>query len=345
GNLLWAKKKFNYISPSSSNTEVVPSNLCFANQKLYISGNVLKETIVIDTISVTLPIGHNAVFLASFSLDGYVEWLRVAGYPEGGEGSNISCDRIGNIYLTGTMWGSSGIFGDDTLHSNYGDCFLAKYSSNGIYQWARGIQPSGFARGHAVSVDRENNVYFTGTFMGEAHFGPFLLVSDATSIDMMDMFLAKYNIDGECIGVRQYSEGSSIVTVGYSGNILQGGAFYNTLDIGPQPLISRGESDVFIAACSPITGIIQPKPESSNTLLIYANPNTGQCRITIPDEFQHEKELSLEIYDQTGRLIQKVRIKIIGDSIELDIRAQAKGMYNAILSNGKKYYSGKIIFE
>jgi len=345
GNLLWAKKKFNYISPSSINTEVVPSNLCFVNQKLYISGDALKETIVIDTISVTLPIGHNAVFLSSFSQDGNIEWLRIVGYPQGSEGSNISCDRIGNIYLTGTMWGSSGIFGDDTLHSNHGDCFIAKYSSNGIYHWAHGIQPSGFARGKSVSVDRENNVYFTGGFMGEGHFGPYSLISNATSMDTMDMFLAKYNEEGECIGARQYSRGSSRVTVDHTGHVLQGGTFYNTLDVGPQPLTSRGKSDVFIAKCSPITGIVQPKPESSNTLLIYANPNTGQCRVTIPEEFNHEKTLILEIYDQAGRLIQKAQLNIFGDSIELDISAQAKGMYNAILSNGKKYYSGKIIFE
>jgi len=80
-------------------------------------------------------------------------------------------------------------------------------------------------------------------------------------------------------------------------------------------------------------------------LLIYANPNTGHCRVTIPEDFNHEKTLILEIYDQTGRMIQKAQLSIIGESIEVDISAQAKGMYNAILSNGKKYYSGKIIFE
>ncbi|MFH1936892.1 MAG: T9SS type A sorting domain-containing protein, partial [Bacteroidota bacterium] len=68
-------------------------------------------------------------------------------------------------------------------------------------------------------------------------------------------------------------------------------------------------------------------------------------KITIPDEFQHEKELNLEVYDQTGRLIQQARMKIAGNSVELDIRAQAKGLYHAILSNGKKSYSGKIIFD
>ena len=102
---------------------------------------------------------------------------------------------------------------------------------------------------------------------------------------------------------------------------------------------------MFAAKCSPITWVQQPLDSPTNTLLIYANPNTGQCRITIPEEFLHEKELSLEIYDQTGRLIQQARMRIVGNSIELDIRAQAKGIYLAVLSNGKKSYQGKIVFE
>ncbi|MFH1296889.1 MAG: T9SS type A sorting domain-containing protein [Bacteroidota bacterium] len=346
GNLLWAKNKFRYMGSTYTFTEATPWNLYFYNQNLIVNGDALRNTIVIDTISLTLPMGYGATYLANFSPEGDIQWLRVAGAPDGSSGRQISLDHAGNIYLTGTMWGPMGIFGDDTLHSPHGDCFLAKYSSEGTYQWVRGIQPSGFASGNGILADRENNVYFTGTFMGYAHFGPYLLFSYATSPDTMDIFLARYTSEGECMGVRHYSRGSyPTPTVDQTGNIFLSGAFLNTLDIGPQPLISRGKSDAFAAKCSPITGIIQPKHSPSNALLIYANPNTGECKITIPDEFQHEKELNLEVYDQTGRLIQQARMKIAGNSVELDIRAQAKGLYHAILSNGKKSYSGKIIFD
>jgi len=348
GDLVWAKNKFRSAPTTYTFTEATPWNICFVNEKLIVYGDAIRQTIVIDTITLSLPAGFpgaTAAFLASFSTEGDVEWVKAVGSPYGSAGVQISCDLIGNIYMTGTMWGSSGIFGDDTLQSIHGDCFIAKYNSTGDYQWARGIEPTGFARGVGVSSDRENNIYFTGTFMGYGHFGPYVLFSDATSMDLMNMFITKYSEEGECIGAKQYTRGSSIVSIVNDGDILHGGNFLNTLEIGPQPLLSRGKRDVFIAKCSPITGIIQPKPELSNTLLIYANPNTGQCRVTIPEEFNHEKTLILEIYDQTGRLIQKTSLNITGESIELDIRAQAKGMYNAILGNGKKYYSGKIMFE
>jgi len=341
GDMIWAKNKFRYTH-QGGDCEAPPLNLCMLNQNLIVNGNAAGETIVIDTISIAIPSGTNAAYISSFSPEGDVQWLRIAGAPDGSTGRQISIDKTGNIYFTGTLYGPIGYFEQDTIHSVYGDCFITKYTSEGTYQWARGIQPSKSAMGWGIVSDKGNTIYFSGTFDGTAHFGQLILTAESPS----DMFIARYTGEGTCIGVNQYSRGLYPgINVDYSGNLFMTGSFLSTLVVGPQPLQSRGSYDMFIAKCSPITGIVQPKPESSNTLLIYANPNTGQCRVTIPEEFNHETTLILEIYDQTGRLIQKAQLNITGDSIELDISAQVKGMYNAILSNGKKYYSGKIIFE
>ena len=107
----------------------------------------------------------------------------------------------------------------------------------------------------------------------------------------------------------------------------------------------QGDTDFFTAKCSPITGIPDPKDPLSNALIIYANPTTGQCNVTIPEEFRNEKNLRLQIFDQTGRLVQEARVEMVGDSVKLDISAQAKGIYLAVLSNGKKSFQGKIVFE
>jgi hypothetical protein len=115
--------------------------------------------------------------------------------------------------------------------------------------------------------------------------------------------------------------------------------------MGPQPFPSKGEHDAFTGKCAAITGIIHPGKTDANTLLIFANPNTGQCRVTVPEEFRREKELALYIYDHTGRLIQEARLHLAGETVEIDIRARAKGLYHAILSNGEKSYPGKIVFE
>ena len=83
----------------------------------------------------------------------------------------------------------------------------------------------------------------------------------------------------------------------------------------------------------------------SNSLVIYANPNEGKCNITIPDEFKHEKNLTLSIYDNTGKLIQQGTVEMNEDKVRVNLEAEAKGIYNVTLSNGKKNYGGKIVFE
>jgi hypothetical protein len=106
-----------------------------------------------------------------------------------------------------------------------------------------------------------------------------------------------------------------------------------------------GMKDIFIAKCTPIIGGEEEKSKPQNQLLIYANPNTGKCNITIPEEFNNEDNLILKIIDGNGKIIQQSRVEFAEGKIRLDIRAQAKGMYTAVLSNGKKSYSGKIVFE
>jgi hypothetical protein len=53
----------------------------------------------------------------------------------------------------------------------------------------------------------------------------------------------------------------------------------------------------------------------------------------------------LTIFNSQGQVIEKAPIEITDERIALNIQAQAAGMYNVILTNGKKSYSGKIIFK
>jgi len=84
---------------------------------------------------------------------------------------------------------------------------------------------------------------------------------------------------------------------------------------------------------------------NDDKLFIYANPTTGLCNINIPSAFEHEKNLLLYVYDQQGRLLKQTTIEMSEETIKLNMEALAKGMYTAVLSNGKKQFSGKIIFN
>ena len=113
--------------------------------------------------------------------------------------------------------------------------------------------------------------------------------------------------------------------------------------IGQNNYYSHGSSDFIFAKCSAITGTGETKSTIQNQLLIYANPTIGKCNITIPDDFLNEKHLSLKVFDSQGKLVQQVPVEKAEGKIKLNFEAQAKGIYNALLSNGKKSYSGKIL--
>jgi hypothetical protein len=255
----------------------------------------------------------------------------------------FTTDTSGNIIITGYFI-TIGFFGTDTLSISPGnnDCFLAKYNNSGDLIWVKQLTPSIGAAGTAVETDGIGGLYLAGTFLGDVIFGPDTL----SSWPLYDMFVAHYSSDGSCIGCRKYSSGHiSHFSVDNQNNLVLAGNFKNTLTIGPNTFTSYGDDDIFVSKCSAITGIDEKARPQQSQLLIYANPTTGKCNIKIPDDFRHEKSLVLQIYDNKGTMIQNIPVIMDQEKISFNISAQAKGIYNAILSNGKKSYSGKIVFE
>jgi hypothetical protein len=80
-------------------------------------------------------------------------------------------------------------------------------------------------------------------------------------------------------------------------------------------------------------------------LFIYPNPSPGACNVVIPEEFQHESSLTLSIYDNSGKLVQQIVIDNENPEYSLELTLKAKGVYVAVLSNGKRSVRGRIVFN
>ena len=90
-----------------------------------------------------------------------------------------------------------------------------------------------------------------------------------------------------------------------------------------------------------VKDIEEPEP----IIVIYPNPTTGTCSITIPEEFLYESSLTLFIYDNMGRLLQQIPIDTGTENYSLQLKHKAAGVYPVVLSNGRKSYKGKIVFH
>jgi len=86
--------------------------------------------------------------------------------------------------------------------------------------------------------------------------------------------------------------------------------------------------------------------DNNEKLLVYPNPNNGSCSITIPEEFMNERFLTLSVYDFTGKLIQQMQIDNENSKkFQLTLDHKIQGEYVIRLGNGKKEYSGMVVFN
>ena len=135
------------------------------------------------------------------------EWAIEAGSRLNDAGTAIAVDESGNCYVTGSFAGVADFSGTNLTSFGGTDIYVAKYSAVGALQWVR--QAGGVVDdvGRAVAVDSSGNCYVVGDFGwssgGTANFGNTNVVSAGGT----DVFVAKYNPNGDVEWARTYGGG------------------------------------------------------------------------------------------------------------------------------------------
>jgi len=227
----------------------------------------------------------------------------------------------------------NGIFGNDTLKApGYGDCFLTKYNLNGQMQWVTQTNATQTAWAIGISLVSNRLVYIGGYFSGTMHFNNTFL----TSITNSDIFLAGFSLDGNFIGVNRYGQGDIIgITTDEQSNIIFTGYFEDTLSIGSTLLFHMGARISSQPSAHLTVGVLIATYQFGSAPDLCES-HYSICNITIPENLQHETDLTLFIYDGTGKLIQKIPVHFDQDKITINIKDESKGIYNALLTNGKR---------
>jgi hypothetical protein len=194
-------------------------------------------------------------FLARYTADGDLEWVAQAGGDEDDIGFGVAVTEDGgSVYLAGGFENTA-TFGTATALTSAGldDAFVARYEAGGAFEWAR--RGGGTQRdvAFAVAVDEEENAYLTGSFEGEASFGPPAL----TSAGLDDLFVVKYNATSTALWSRQIGgtgidRGTGLgvysCCTGSLSVVYVTGSFEDTITVGMDALASAGASDVLVAS-------------------------------------------------------------------------------------------------
>jgi hypothetical protein len=189
-------------------TDVGNSVAVDASSNVYITGRFNSLNAEFDPSASTNELsssGGNDIFVAKYNSSGDHQWAFNIGSTNADVGNSIAVDASSNVYVTGYFEGSSVDFDPsgsvNDLTSASRDIFIAKYNSSGDYQWAFKLGSTGFDDGDDIAVDASSNVYATGYFVGSnVDFDPSGFTNDLSSNGGRDIFVAKYNSNGDYQG-------------------------------------------------------------------------------------------------------------------------------------------------
>ena len=157
--------------------------------------------------------GANDVFVRKYDATGNEVWTRQFGTLGQDYSFSQAVDADGNVYVTGY---TDGALSGQTSAGSF-DVFVRKYDADGNEVWTRQFGGASYDLGYAVSVD-SSGVYVAGSTGGA--------LPGQTSAGSLDMFVRKYDIDGNEVWTRQFGTASldqgNGVSAGHSGVYVTG---------------------------------------------------------------------------------------------------------------------------
>ena len=256
------------------------------------------------------------LFLLFFTIQNSISQNPVWDWAQSGtgngsvEGSTVTTDLSGNIYVSGYFTSNTVTIGGYTLQNmglSFNDGFLAKYDPLGNVLWAQRFGGTGNDRGTSVTTDNDGNVYLTGYF-----YSPTIVFGTDTlknAGNVGDIFIVKFDGSGKILWAkREGGVGLEIphaIHVDNKNNIIVAGRFSsNSITFGTTILLQAGSMDVFIVKYNSAGDILWAKGAgggSNDEAYSISSDNTGNIYVagyfTQPANFGSVKLTSAGISD------------------------------------------------
>jgi hypothetical protein len=119
--------------------------------------------------------GYDDFFVAKYSAEGDLMWLKQGGGPDEDVAMDIAATPDGDFCIVGRfkflIYFGHHEEGELELHGdNWPDIFVAKYNKNGVPIWARSSGGGGTEYGNGAAIIPDGSVYATGFYRGTANF-------------------------------------------------------------------------------------------------------------------------------------------------------------------------------
>ncbi len=202
GTVLWAKSyggildDYVYSIAVNSNDEVHIAGTFFSNEMSFVSQSLINSSE-----------GFWEAFVAKLDENGDALWAQSTAGEFDDYLFGIDVDATGSCYVTGHFWSHSLEIGDITLNNTnpeeFADAFVVKIDSDGNVAWAHAVGGSNNDLGRGIAVDETGNSYVAGYYSS-----PSIIIETTTltNVGVSDIFILKYDTDGNLIWARSDGE-------------------------------------------------------------------------------------------------------------------------------------------
>ncbi|NNF02444.1 MAG: T9SS type A sorting domain-containing protein [Bacteroidia bacterium] len=251
---------------------------------------------------------------------------------------SVNADRFENALVSG--WFQDTVDFDPgfasypiAMESQFFDMFVWKLDKNGDFVWAKNIGGGLIAQGESISSDLQDNVYVTGYYLGTTDFDPGPAVVERTN---NGAFILSLDVNGDFVWLTtlessNYAEGETIVFDANGQDVFVTGHFIDTLyadtAFSNNVYPGEGDRDIFVLKYTDEMVAI-PTLEEHASVSVFPNPTAGFLH------FKHgnyQKDFTLRISDQQGRILRKYGPAEVKHHIEFD---HPPGIYFATFSSG-----------
>jgi hypothetical protein len=253
-----------------------------SDTNLYVTAFHREDATVIGPSGTTLfpTAGKQDILLMKLSHDGDTLWTKSIYGTDSDYPRQVKLDNSGNPYITGIYKSDSlyiqGKYLKKPVDTDY-DIFLSQYGADGSNIFARRVA-------HApkeqyvdqISIDNNNNIYMTGSFVDSIYFDSDTLFT--ATANQKYLFLAKFKPNGDFTWAKSFPLTTSIignfldVSVVQDTIVYMSGFFTGDLTIDGTTISSQGDADDIVLAKVDSSGsLIWVKQAGSNGTADRAN--------------------------------------------------------------------------